>query len=96
MHALVEGKRPEIEALCRRYGVRRLDLFGSALGDSFDPASSDVDVRAGFDYVESYFGLKEGLELLLDRPVDVVITTSIRNPYFRAQVMRARESLYAA
>ena len=102
MHALVEAKRPEIEALCRRFGVRRLDVFGSALGDTFDPTSSDVDVlvdfdvRAGFDYVGSYFGLKEGLERLLGRPVDVVSATSIRNPYFRDQVMRTREPLYAA
>ena len=103
MHALVEAKRPEIEALSRRFGVRRLDVFGSALGDAFDPTSSDVDVlvdfdvRAGFDYV----GLlrlegRGGLEQLLGRPVDVVSVTSIRNPYFRDQVMRTRELLYAA
>jgi uncharacterized protein len=102
VHELVEGKRQEIELLCRRFGVHRLDVFGSVLGDSFDPVTSDVDVlvefdaHAGFDYFESYFGLKEGLEQLLGRPVDVVSATSIRNPYFRDQVMRTRERLYAA
>lgn len=83
MHALVDGKRQEIGLLCRRFGVRRLDVFGSILGDSFDPATSDVDVlvefdtHAGFDYF-------------------VVSATSMRNPYFRDQVMRTRERLYAA
>lgn len=102
MHEMIEQKRVEIEALCRGVGVRRLDLFGSALTDSFNPDASDVDVLAefnlgpGFDYFGTYFGLKEGLERILGVPVDVVSTTSIRNPYFRDQVMRTRETLYAA
>lgn len=44
----------------------------------------------------TYFDLKESLEQILGRPVDVVSATSIRNPYFRDQVMRTREKLYAA
>lgn len=103
MHALIEARRAEIEDLCRRLGVRRLDVFGSAVGDSFDVRTSDVDVlvefdqeRPGFDYFNTYFSLKEGLERLLGRAVDVVSVTSIRNPYFRDRVMRTREPLYAA
>lgn len=102
MHEMIKQKRAEIEALCRRWGIRRLDLFGSAVGGSFDPDSSDVDVlvefdiQQGFDYFGTYFGLKEGLERILGCPVDVVSATSIRNPYFRDQVMRTRETLYAA
>jgi predicted nucleotidyltransferase len=102
VYAVVEGKRPEIEALCRGLGVRRLDVFGSAVGEEFDVDSSDVDVLVefdggpGFDWVGSYFGLKEGLERLLGRAVDVVSVTSIRNPYFRDRVMRTRVPLYAA
>lgn len=103
MHALIESRREEIEALCRRLGIRRLDLFGSAVEGSFDVGRSDVDVlvefdtdRPGFDYFGTYFALKEGLERLLGRSVDVVSITSIRNPYFRDRVMRTREPLYAA
>jgi uncharacterized protein len=102
VHPVVERKRPEIEDLCRTFGVRRLDVFGSAVDGSFDTESSDVDVLVefdtgpGFDYVESYFGLKEGLELLFSRAVDLVSVTSVRNPYFRDRVMRTRELLYAA
>jgi uncharacterized protein len=103
MHPLIEARRAEIQGLCRRLGIRRLDLFGSATSDAFDLDSSDVDVlvefdtdRAGFDYYGTYFALKEGLERLLGRAVDVVSVTAIRNPYFRAQVMNTRQPLYAA
>lgn len=102
MHEVVASKRAEIDALCRAVGVRRLDLFGSAADGRFDEDTSDVDVlvefdrRPGFDYFGSYFALKDGLERILGRPVDVVSATSIRNPYFRAEVMRTREPLYAA
>ena len=102
MHALIEAKRLEIEKLCRELSVRRLDLFGSGLDNSFDALSSDVDVlvefddRPGFDYFETFFGLKEGLERILERPVDVVSVTSIRNPYFKQRVLDTRELLYAA
>jgi predicted nucleotidyltransferase len=57
---------------------------------------SSPPIVSGFDYFDTYFTLKEGLERLLGRAVDVVRITSIRNPYFRDQVMRTRESLYAA
>jgi predicted nucleotidyltransferase len=102
VHEVVESRRAQIEALCRGLGVRRLDLFGSAVGDGFDLDSSDVDVLAeftggaGFDYFGIYFALKEGLEQILGRPVDVVTATGMRNPYFRDQVLRTRELLYAA
>lgn len=102
MHELVESRLAQIEALCRALGLRRLDLFGSAAQGTFDVASSDVDVLAefaggaDFDYLGTYFALKEGLEQILGRPVDVVSATSIRNPYFREQIMRTRELLYAA
>ena len=102
MIGLVEDRREEIELLCRQFGVRRLDLFGSALSDSFDPLTSDVDVLVeftggpDFDYFDSYFGLKEGLEALFARPVDLINAGSMRNPYFRDQVLRTRRLLYAA
>ncbi len=102
MHELIASKRAEIEALRRRLGVRRLDLFGSALDDRFDEENSDIDVLVefsrppGFDYVEGYFALKDGPERIFARPVDVVSVTGIRNPYFRDEVIRTRELLYAA
>lgn len=100
MHPVVETKRGEIAALCRRLGVRRLDVFGSAVSDDFDIEHSDVDVLVEFDDevgggIRLYFALKDGLEQILDRPVDVVSARAIRNPYFEAQVLATRERLYA-
>ncbi|SDD17511.1 hypothetical protein SAMN05216174_10842 [Actinokineospora iranica] len=102
MHELIEAKRHEIENLCRALGVARLDVFGSALGGRFDPLTSDVDalvefnVTPGFDYFDSYFALKEGLERIFGRQVDLVSGASLRNPYFRQSVLETRETLYAA
>lgn len=88
-------------ALCRRVGVRRLDLIGSATGDDFNESTSDADfvvefdVGPGFDYFDAYFSLKEGLEELLGRPVDIVTRASIRNPYFLESVQDTQEPVYA-
>lgn len=101
MHPIVELKRDEIAALCRRLAVHRLDVFGSATSEEFDVEHSDVDVLVEFqtDVVGGlgrYFDLKDGLELILGRPVDVLSARSIRNPYFEAEVRATRERLYAA
>jgi len=95
-----EALRSAVAALCQRLGVRRLDLFGSALTADFRP-DSDVDVlvefdRTGGDLFNRYFELKEQLEALVGRPVDLVMADAIKNPYFKAAVEAQREQLYAA
>ena len=102
MHPFVQEKLPQIVALCRRYHVRRLDLFGSATGDRFDPGRSDVDFvleylpEAKEFYPDVYFGLKEDLEALLGRHVNLVMINAVRNPYFREELEETRVQLYAA
>jgi uncharacterized protein len=92
----------EIDEICRRYRVRRLELFGSATSDSFDPQHSDVDFLVEFEtladgeHVDAYFGLKESLTSLLARPVDLVMTSAIRNRYFLEAIEPTRTLLYAA
>jgi len=91
-----------IAELCRRYHVRRLELFGSAVGNNFDPQSSDVDFLVEFEplaegqYADAYFGLRESLQLLLSRPVDLVMTRAIHNRYFLEAIEPTRTLLYAA
>ena len=98
----IEGQRTALEALCRRFRVRRLELFGSAVGASFDPLSSDLDFLVEFDdlpsngYADAYFGLAEALEGLFHRKVDLVILSAVKNPYFRESIERSRTLLYAA
>jgi len=91
-----------IEALCRRYHVKRLDLFGSALSDEFDPATSDLDFLVEFEdmapaaYAQAYFGLLQGLEQLFSRPIDLVTAPSLSNPYFKQRIDETKAALYAA
>jgi uncharacterized protein len=102
VHPSIEAALPEITALCEGLRVRRLDLFGSAADGRFDPQSSDVDVIVDFGQdsavgaFDAYFALKEGMERILGLSVDVLVASSIRNPYFRKQVEHQRERLYAA
>ena len=91
----------EIPELCRRYGVARLELFGSATTDAFDPERSDLDFLVDFDespanLFHRYFGLKESLEALYERRIDLVMITALQNPYFIASVNKTRQVVYAA
>ncbi len=101
MHPIVSSQLPAVRELCRRFGVQRLTLFGSAATERFDPASSDLDFLVDFDadpvgLADRYFGLVEALEALFDRPVDLVETRAITNESFRTGVTRACELVYAA
>jgi uncharacterized protein len=102
MIAAISTHREELRDLCRRFHVRRLDVFGSAARGDFEDARSDIDFLVEFQplqpgaYVDAYFGLKEGLEQLFGRPVDLVSAGSIRNRFFRQSVERTKALLYAA
>ena len=102
MHSVIESKRVELAALCRQFHVRRLDLFGSASGGDFDASRSDVDLLVEFEVgsnmmaFHQYFGLKEALATLLDRPVDLVMASAVKNPYILRSIEATRENLYAA
>jgi predicted nucleotidyltransferase len=96
----VEQKNSDLVALCRRYRVRKLQLFGSAATGTYSPSTSDLDFVAVFadtqatDYADRYFDFAESLEHLFNRPVDVVTERAIRNPYFRAEVERTAQMIY--
>ena len=102
MIAEISSHRPELEELCRRFHVRRLDLFGSAARDDFDPGRSDLDFLVEFDpppealLFTTFFDLKEALEAPFGRNVDLVEPRAIRNPYFKESVESSRESVFEA
>lgn len=99
MHPEVQSHQSELRELCRRHGVRRLELFGSAASER--DAIGDVDFLVEFDdldpdaYADAYFGLLEALERLLGRSVDLVMTSAITNPYFLSRIARERTVVYA-
>ena len=102
MISLLAQRRAEVEALCRHYHVRRLELFGSAASGQDRPGESDLDFLVEFDplppgaYADAYFGLLEALQLLSGRPVDLVVGSAIKNPYFRQSVEHTKALLYAS
>jgi hypothetical protein len=102
MTALIEERRTELMQLCRRFHVRRLELFGSAADGTFDPEHSDLDFLVEFlpeaagRIFHGYFDFKEELERLFGRKVDLVMPSAIRNPYFLQAVDQQRRVLYAA
>ena len=91
-----------LAAVCRRFHVRRLDAFGSAGTERFDPARSDLDFLVEFDelppatYAENYFGLQNALESAFGRPVDLVTGAALANPYFRARIEAERRTIFQA
>lgn len=97
----IETQSREIAELCRRYGVRRLAVFGSAATGHIH-AGSDVDFLVEFDlestadYADRFFGLQESLKQLFGKPVDLVVESAIKNPYFRQSIEETQELLYAA
>jgi len=101
MHPSIEAKKDAIASLCHEFKVRRLDVFGSALGRDFDPALSDVDFVVDFlpisehDLLDCYFGLKQGLESLFARPVDLIERDTLRRERLRKIVDQERVQVYA-
>jgi uncharacterized protein len=104
MIADITQHRSEIAALCRRFGVRRLDVFGSAArGADFAPERSDVDFLVEFgaeeDDLARFVDFKEALEALLVRPVDLVDRKAIaesRNYIRKRHILTGAEPIYAA
>ena len=100
-NTLIDKHRDALIALCSRFHVRRLELFGSATGLAFDTQRSDLDFLVDFEtgtssYFDNYFGLREGLEAEFGRPVDLVSIAAIDNPFFLEKIASERELLYAA
>ncbi|WP_374668991.1 nucleotidyltransferase family protein [Ramlibacter sp.] len=98
---LIEHHAAAIARLCDAAHVRRLALFGSGTRPDFDAARSDLDFLVEFealppkDYAEAYFTLREGLQSLLAKPVDLLTDASLANPYLRARVLEEARAVYA-
>ncbi|HEX4588435.1 MAG TPA: nucleotidyltransferase domain-containing protein [Gemmataceae bacterium] len=99
---LIEQHRAELADLCRRYHVRTLEVFGSAADGTFDPATSDLDFLVEFlplqpgQLFDFFFDLKDGLQMLFRRRVDLLMPRAIRNPYLLKAVNESRQVAYAA
>lgn len=98
---LIELNLQRIIDLCRRHKVKSLAVFGSILTDRFND-QSDVDLLVDFeptdpekfDYVTNFFDLQDSLEALLERKVDLVVGSGLRNKYFINNVNRTKQVIY--
>lgn len=90
----------QFAAFCARWGISELALFGSVLRDDFTPGS-DVDIMVRLDPNQAHgpfdwVDMRDELETLLGRKVDLVSSRALRNPFRRASILATREVLYAA
>jgi len=104
MVSVLAERHTELATLCDRFGVQRLEVFGSAAsGEGFDPRTSDLDFivefRADQDFgpwLQNYFAFREALSNLFGFPVDLVMSSAMKNPYFIREANRTRRLLYGA
>lgn len=100
---LIELHLQKIIELCKIYKVKSLAVFGSILTNRFNE-QSDVDFlvnfepydpdKMDFDYVTNYFDLKNSLEILFNRKVDLIEDGSQLNPYFRYCINKKKQQIY--
>lgn len=98
---LLEINMSRILDLCRKYKVKTLSVFGSILTDKFND-ESDIDFLVDFqpidpekeDYVNNYFGLRDSLEQLLSRKIDLIEEKGLRNKYFLSVVNSTKQTIY--
>ena len=93
----------EVRALCEKYSVKRLAVFGSAVKGTFDPSRSDLDLAVEFlplpDPLERgrhYLDLLVDLQRLFGREIDLVSVSAIKNPYFKEVLRLTQRPLYDA
>ena len=102
MVELLSSHIPELHSIFESYHVEKAEVFGSVLTSRFN-VDSDIDILVTFnsdiallDYADNYFELKDALERLLQRKVDLVSAKSLKNPVLIESINSSKESLYAA
>lgn len=102
MDSLIESQTEKIQLLCNQHRVAFLYLFGSAASGGFTP-ESDIDFAVVFsqelsplEHGAAFFGLKEGLEEIFDREIDLLSYRAVKNPIFKEELDNTKVPLYAA
>jgi predicted nucleotidyltransferase len=100
---LLSHHQDEIAVACRSYGIRRLEVVGSAARGDFQPGRSDVDFIAYFEEAQingslfsRYMDFTERLEHILGTHVDVLTPHSIRNPHLKSSLYQDKQCIYDA
>ena len=102
MVRMLEDNRRAIEALCGRFGVVRLDVFGSALRDDFQTERSDLDLLVEFrqmtphERADAYFGFLEEVRALMNVEIDLVVAGAVKNRFIAEDIASTKQLFYAA
>ena len=100
MIPVLQARYNEIAEICRRFHVSRLDVFGSAARETDFSDRSDIDLLVEYEAGHNgprfgeFLALKQELEALLGRKVDLVMSGAVRNPYIRANIERSRQPVH--
>lgn len=93
----------EVRALCEKYSVRKLTIFGSAVKGTFDPEKSDLDFVVEFEWHPDpsergrrWLELWDELKELFGRNIDLLVASTIENPFVAQSIRDAHLDLYAA
>jgi len=96
---IIDKNREDLKILCTMYNVDKMYLFGSVLNSTFNK-ESDIDLLVKFKFVElskyfdNYMDLKEKLEHLFGRAVDLVEEQTLRNPILINSINKSKELIY--
>ena len=102
MNNPLRSRQELLRDLCKKHRVTRLTLFGSAVRNRTDQVTNDFDFLVEFEsmppskHADSYFGLLMDLQKVLQKPVDLIEPSRIRNPYFKQSIQETQILLYEA
>lgn len=98
----VDEQQDEIAAACRKYGIERLFIFGSAIRDDFRPGDSDIDLLVEFGPIEftkkfhTYLDAREAFRRIFQADVDLVMRGAVKNKVIANEIDRTKKLIYAA
>ena len=97
---LINQNRERVLALCKKYKVKTMYVFGSILTPRFND-KSDVDLLVNFSdevdylsYADNILDLYAELKSLFGRDIDLVDESAIKNPYFKKEIERTKQLIY--
>ena len=100
---IVTDHLDEVRALCEKYGVKRLTIFGSAVKGTFNPERSDLDFVVEFEWHPDpsergrrWLELWDELKDLFGRNIDLLVASTIKSPSFAQRIVLTELELYAA
>ena len=102
MSILTTTNKDESAATCRRYGIERLFVFGSALRNDFRPGESDIDLLAEFGPVDitkrfhAYLDARNEFKKIFQAEVDLVMHGAVKNKIIANEIERTKKLLYGS